>query len=74
MKVWESGRQIDPATGVRVLGRCELHRGEAFLCGPKGGFWPDSFSKKKSPLGSFLNNVRRYQQSAAPKRLMTDLA
>jgi len=21
-------------------------RGEAFLCGPKGEFWPDEFSKK----------------------------
>jgi len=27
-------------------------RGEAFLCGPKGGFWPNDFSKKNSSLGS----------------------
>ena len=58
------------------FGRVANPKGEDFLCGPKEGFWLDDFFKKESPLGSisFLNNVRRYRRSAAPERLMTDLA
>jgi len=47
-------------------------RAQAFLCGPNGGFWPDDFSKKDSPLCSIScsNNVRWYRRSAAPAAAM----
>jgi hypothetical protein len=42
---------------------------------PKGGLWPDDFSKK-NPLSSIFlfNNVPWWRRSAAPERLMQDLA
>jgi len=65
-----------PITAGTVNQRVANPRVEAFLCDPKGGFWPDDYSKKNFPWVPYLfvNNVRRYRQSAAPERLMTDMA
>jgi len=64
---------------TKMMACCEPQWRRGFPIGPKRGFWPNHFPKKNLPWVpydciSFFNDVRRRRRSAAPERLMTDLA
>jgi len=52
------------------------HSWAAFPLGPKGGFWPDDFFKKRSPLTNttLVNNVPWWRRNKAQEGLMKDPA